>query len=218
MNRRLLYSAIFDGSYPFGDMFDVVTTITIPEEMKVTNSVLIIWGGGDISPMLYDAEKSKHTCTDDKPSKRDVIEWELAKEAVKHGIPVIGICRGAQLMCALSGGSLIQDISGHTASHMMDICSTGEKLLTSSLHHQMMFPWDIDYEMIAVAAPLMSRHYIVRPKDSKEDTYLVDVPCEPEIVWFPKTKALAIQGHPEFMTSQARFVEYCASLIKKYCD
>jgi GMP synthase-like glutamine amidotransferase len=216
MPKKLLYSAVFDGQYPFAPLFRDVVTVEDPDRMTAKDSVLIIWGGGDISPTLYGHGVSARTHGTDIPSNRDLIEWDLARTAVREGIPIIGICRGAQMMCAMSKGSLIQDITGHHQSHEIEVLKTNETMITSSLHHQMMFPWNIEHKMIAVSRPTRSNHYITRPKEAKEDVYVTDVPCEPEIIWFPQTKSLCIQGHPEFLGVQSRFVQFCFELVSTY--
>ena len=217
MLKKTLYSALFRGEYPFGNIFETVTTVINPDEMVEDNSVLIIWGGGDISPTLYNHGVSKLTGASEDPSGRDLYELDLARHAVDRGIPIIGICRGAQLMCAVSGGYLIQDVTGHTSAHDMTVIQTGEILKTSSLHHQMMYPWEIEHKMIAVSTQNRSRRYVTHPLESHEDILIEALPYdEPEIVWFPKTKSLAIQGHPEFMSMNDPFVNFCFDLVKKY--
>ena len=216
MRNKTLYSAIFDGEYPFGPLFKEVTTITSPSEMTEKDAVLILWGGGDISPSLYGHGVSRATGAGHDPSNRDMVEYGLANKAVELGIPVIGICRGAQLMCAVSGGYLIQDVTGHTRSHQMEDIETKEVMTTSSLHHQMMFPWGVAHQIIARALPAISEHYIAHPESSATDINIEAIPCEPEIIWFPKTKSLCIQGHPEFMGVTTRYVEYCFELVKKW--
>ena len=218
MHHKILYSAIFDGGYPFASMFDKVTTVTLEEELVEKDSMLILWGGGDIHPSLYGHEVSPKSHVSWGLSTMDEIEWALANKAVSLGIPVIGICRGAQMMCALSGGSLIQDISGHTTSHNMKVLLDGEVIGISSLHHQMMYPWDTEHKMIAISDPNRSKSYIIRPKNSNSDIELKEIPCEPEIIWFPLTKSLAIQGHPEFYETESRYVKYCKELIRGYCN
>jgi GMP synthase-like glutamine amidotransferase len=210
-NNKVLYSALFDGEYPFGDLFEKVTTVMLPEELVDEGGCLIIWGGGDISPSYYNHSVSRHTGATLVPDRRDTLEWDLANKAVSMGIPVIGICRGAQMMNAKSGGYLIQDVTGHTRQHEM-ITNKDEKMQTSSLHHQMMaFEPDQDVVMIAKSSPALSKHYII------EKEIDLEVPeCEPEIVYFPQTKALCIQGHPEYMSLNSRFVRYCSELVKQY--
>lgn len=71
-------------------------------------AVLLLEGGGDISPYLY-GQKPVHTFA--TVNDRDLREQFLYTAARRMQIPVIGICRGHQMMAALEGGTLHQDIS-----------------------------------------------------------------------------------------------------------
>ena len=210
MLDRVLYSALFNGDYPFKDTFREVTTVMEPTQIEDTNSVLIIWGGGDISPTIYNHPVLKCTGAREELSSRDKYELALAKRAIELGIPVIGVCRGAQMMCALAGGFLIQDVSGHTSGHDMKIVASNSLVRTSSLHHQMMYPFDVEHELLAVASPTLSKKYVAAIE--------VLMPSEPEVVWFPQVKALCIQGHPEFERDDSPLVQYCKELINAYCS
>src|SRR5207245_1266296 len=48
-------------------------------------------------------------------SERDALELPLARDAIAAGLPVLGICRGMQLLNVAVGGSLIQHLDGHRA-------------------------------------------------------------------------------------------------------
>lgn len=86
----------------------------IPERISIRHApsgehldALIIGGGNDISPEHYDGDinaKVKHDLA------RDLLEIEWIHKALKHRIPLLGICRGAQLINVVLGGNLYQDI------------------------------------------------------------------------------------------------------------
>lgn len=67
---------------------------------------LIIGGGDDISPELYGAEIVTTARLD---PARDQLERRLAAEALARGVPVLGICRGAQMLNVALGGTLHGD-------------------------------------------------------------------------------------------------------------
>jgi putative glutamine amidotransferase len=70
---------------------------------------LLMPGGYDIHPRRWDeAEPLHHTAEPDE--SRDELEIPLAREAWRLGLPILGICRGEQLLNVALGGSLIQDI------------------------------------------------------------------------------------------------------------
>jgi putative glutamine amidotransferase len=68
---------------------------------------LVISGGNDIGPELYGGEENPKTRID---SARDTLEIEWIEYALERSIPLLGICRGAQLINAVLGGTLHQDI------------------------------------------------------------------------------------------------------------
>ncbi len=72
-------------------------------------SGLILTGGGDIDPSLYKEEGNRGNCTD-IDGNRDLLEKTMIDEALALRMPILGICRGEQMLNVYSGGSLITDI------------------------------------------------------------------------------------------------------------
>ena len=216
---KILASAIFDQESPFDFLFQKRINLELGQDLQANLPVdaLILWGGEDISPSIYN-QKSSWLYTDAKEemSIRDKIEVDLAKEAIKLGIPIIGICRGAQLMCALSGGSVIQHVTNHCKWGQHDmLTNAGQTLPTNSIHHQMMNPFKIpNFELLAWSKIKLSTKYIGAEGRDIVEAYHPDFK-EPEIVWFPTTKSLCIQGHPEFSTAKFPFIKYCLELTQR---
>jgi putative glutamine amidotransferase len=69
---------------------------------------LILQGGDDVAPESYGEKPLKPEWSGD--AVRDRYELELAKEFLACNKPVLGICRGAQLLNVLFGGTLYQDL------------------------------------------------------------------------------------------------------------
>jgi gamma-glutamyl-gamma-aminobutyrate hydrolase PuuD len=81
--------------------------------LDVLDGLLLI-GGADLDPALYGAEP--HPATAGTRPERDEHERRLFAAALDRGTPVLGVCRGAQLMTAALGGTLHQhlpDLLGH---------------------------------------------------------------------------------------------------------
>jgi hypothetical protein len=203
---------------PFDALFNRGQQITADHIYEGVVDCLVIWGGADISPTIYNEPVGPRTGASEFLSHRDQVEVNACQAAIAMGIPIIGICRGAQLLCALAGGKLVQDVSGHcNGDHLMHTMD-GRSISTSSVHHQMMYPWDIQHQLIAWSARSRSKDYIgVDPTKMVVPLKLDDGEhVEPEIVYFPTIRGLAIQGHPEFMNVRDPFVTYCKELVTEY--
>jgi putative glutamine amidotransferase len=70
---------------------------------------LVLQGGADVAPETYGEEPLHPEWAGDRV--RDVYEMELLHEFVEAGKPVLGICRGAQIINVAYGGTLYQDIN-----------------------------------------------------------------------------------------------------------
>lgn len=200
--------------WPFDQVFDngLRVDAKMIEEGAPIDS-LIIWGGEDISPKIYNETASRFVGHYyNELSARDHLEVAACKAAMARDIPIIGVCRGAQLLCALAGGRLIQHVENHGRDHYIDTFDH-KHIITSSCHHQMMFPFGVDHKMIAWSSKRVSDVYVNQHNLNDPE---MEGQVEPEICWFPKIKGLAIQGHPEFMDEKDPFVQYCMDLTHMY--
>lgn len=173
---------------------------------------VIFWGGADIHPSLYKQGRSYMSQAGVLPTRRDEFEWNVMKYCKINRIPMIGICRGAQLMCAFAGGTLIQHTTGHNSGPHAMTTKEGEVMTTSSCHHQMLYPWDIEHEMLAWSGLSLSKTYL----DGKDNEINMTGKEEPEVVYFPQLNGLAIQGHPEWVAPASDFALYCNRLVREY--
>lgn len=72
---------------------------------------LLLPGGGDLAPHYYGQEDCGGNQIDEA---RDAREMALVQEFISAGKPILGICRGAQLLAAALGGTLHQHVNGHS--------------------------------------------------------------------------------------------------------
>jgi putative glutamine amidotransferase len=70
-------------------------------------SSLILQGGGDICPSFYNQE-NKHA--ENVTKFRDIFELALIQKAIEKGLPILGICRGMQIINIFFGGNLHQNL------------------------------------------------------------------------------------------------------------
>lgn len=204
-----LVSAYYNGAYPFDEMglFDSFASTSDPNQLT-KEDCLVVWGGSDIPVQYYNKGRSSRSWAAKEPTERDAVEWALINRAAELGIPMIGVCRGAQMMCALAGGYLIQDVSGHGGKHIVKT-DDGQEFYTNSIHHQMMMPAQAKHQLLASIPKPLSREYW-------DEDNLVNVDIEREYIYFDDIKAHAIQWHPEGMYIYTEANKFIANKIKEF--
>lgn len=153
---------------------------------------IVFIGGTDISSSLYGQKAVGEAQRPDVD--RDELEVNVYRTFV--GIkPMIGICRGAQLLNVLNGGTLWQHVNNHGMIHWaVDLTKPKEKLRVSSMHHQMMRPAvGAETFLVANEATMFKDYERTLYDTEKTTTPYMDA----EGVFYPKTKSLCFQSHPE---------------------
>jgi putative glutamine amidotransferase len=182
---------------------------------------LLLSGGGDIAPRHYGEEPHPELGKVDE--LRDRVELPLARWAAADGKPILGICRGAQLINVALGGTLYQDIPSqlttelahngsyanenwaHMAhdlrldpqSHLAQLCGT-TTLPINSLHHQ----------SIKTVAPGLhpvgwAPDGVVEAVEGDNGHFLIGVQCHPE--------ALQATADQRWQAVFQRFVASCSA-------
>jgi putative glutamine amidotransferase len=77
---------------------------------------VLLTGGGDVDPVFYGEDR--HETVEDAEPGRDEFELDLARRAVEADLPLLAICRGAQVLNVAAGGTLVQDIPSAVASEL----------------------------------------------------------------------------------------------------
>lgn len=79
---------------------------------------IVLAPGRDIDPLRYGQEP--HSLLAATEPQRDAFELELVDRALSRGLPILGMCRGVQLLNVALGGTLVQDVSLVAAGHPSD--------------------------------------------------------------------------------------------------
>jgi putative glutamine amidotransferase len=114
---------------------------------------LVLTGGSDVDPRFYG--EGPHPRLGPTVVERDEFELALTREALRLGMPILGICRGMQILNVAMDGALRQDLTGEetdgiahgtggfrAAYHEIEITDpelgrrTGARPRVNSLHHQ----------------------------------------------------------------------------------
>src|SRR5512138_896620 len=79
-----------------------------PRAVLQTIDGVLLTGGGDVDPAFYGEDR--HEAVEDAEPGRDEFELDLARRAIEEDVPLLAICRGAQVLNVAAGGTLVQDI------------------------------------------------------------------------------------------------------------
>lgn len=178
---------------------------------------LLLTGGGDLSPALY-GEARLPECGEIEP-ERDAAEIELTRWALDAGTPVLGVCRGMQLLSIVRGGTLYQDIvSQHSGSPRHDII---DQPRAHRAHSITLHPDSRLAAILGTRAPVVNSLHHQAVKDAGVDVEIVGwsedgIAEAMELQGHPF--ALAVQYHPEELAPTdeasrrlfAAFVKACA--------
>ena len=107
VNKDYVSSVISAGAVPLMIPMDA-TEENLRQTLELVDG-MIFSGGHDIAPIRYGEEphqKSQEICPE-----RDDFDFLLYRLAKEHSLPILGICRGFQLMNVSEGGKLYQDLS-----------------------------------------------------------------------------------------------------------
>lgn len=170
-------------------------------------------GGSDVDVSLYNEPRNPTTFSD---LDRDLYEKGVFNLAKSLGKKMIGICRGSQFLGVMNGTRLVQNQSNPSFLHPM-ITHDGKVLTVSSTHHQAVHMWNLPadhYKLLGWTVGVSGYH-----EDGRRNEMVIGkVPDnkEVEMVYYPHTKCLGIQQHPEMLyhdPAHAPMITYMRSLL-----
>ncbi len=173
-------------------------------------------GGADVSPSLYGQHIHPKTRTS---PRRDKIEKMFFLAALKHKIPMAGICRGGQFLNVMCGGQLWQHVEGHTGRHNAIFTDSKKEhqIIVTSTHHQMMIPKNKpkDLMVLMVANMGMRKEKYTSLIATKKMITIKAKNKDVEALYYIENKCLCFQPHPEF-THEKKLAKIYFSFIDMY--
>lgn len=174
----------------------------IEKYIDLIDALMISGGDYDLDPSIYGEKIEPETRT--LRSNRSIFEAELIKAALAKNIPILGICAGYQLLAAMCGGKLLQDIKTaypnaleHEQKHLgihMSKPSHSITIKTNSLLYKI-----VSKEQIEVNS---SHHQAVKSVGPEMIISAVAPDGIVEAIEMPKYSfVLGVEWHPEFMAS-----------------
>ncbi len=199
-------------------MLPLTSNETILSQLLDTVDGILFTGGQDVYPMVYNQSPSKfcgEVCLE-----RDDMEQKLLRLAMKQDKPLLGICRGIQILNATLGGSLYQDIA---AEYKSEINHRQEAPYDKPVHTVRIIQDSPLYRLLGKdLIPVNSCHHQAVKSLGKElqvmaysEDGLVEAVCvkDKKFMW-------AVQWHPEcsYLTNDASmkiFEEFVAATTRK---
>ena len=121
-------------------------TISNTDSILALADAIILTGGEDINPLHYSDTLNLKVCGPIDYS-RDTLELKLFNFAIKNKLPLVGVCRGMQMMNVASGGTLFGDIPtqlGNDVIHRNNGEVMHQIAITNSKYSTFIFPSDLD--------------------------------------------------------------------------
>jgi len=159
---------------------------------------LLLTGGGDICSLEYGEEP--HPTLGLQDPIRDSMELLATRHAQERGIPILGICRGLQLLNVAAGGTLIQDVKSQVPNVLQHYTYSLEPVFGHSIEIE---PGSLLHEVMRVARTNVNSYHHQAVKDVGRGLKVVARAADGVVEAIEASDGrpvLAVQFHPEEST------------------
>lgn len=168
---------------------------------------LVIPGGADIDPRFYGQQAGADIDLDELDPAFDAFQLRWTRQALELGQPILGICRGLQVMNVAAGGTLLQHVPDHSFPHQRRQTIHGLQLdphsgLARSLG-------DTQVEVNSIHHQALDRVAGIFQAVAWAPDGIVEAVENPEAPW-----QRGVQFHPEDLVGQGRFQQLFGELLE----
>jgi gamma-glutamyl-gamma-aminobutyrate hydrolase PuuD len=168
--------------------------------------LVVFTGGVDVDPGLYGEAPHKTTMFNEKRDTDDINLYLMCKD---EGIPMFGVCRGAQFLHVMQGGKLYQHVNNHYGDHSMyDVRDQKMIEKVSSVHHQMVIQ-NVTGGMEILGTSVKATERWKNPNDC-----VVGSSGDIEAFFYRDVCAFGVQGHPEY-AGYNYYTKWCLDQINE---
>ncbi|MEO7031447.1 MAG: gamma-glutamyl-gamma-aminobutyrate hydrolase family protein [Herbaspirillum sp.] len=177
---------------------------------------LVLQGGADVAPQTYSEEVTRPEWNGDRA--RDMYELELLHEFIEAGKPVLGICRGCQLINVAFGGTLYQDIASEVPGAIEHVND-----LYDGNHHPIVFPKGSSLTSLFAPQPAPEQTYLVNSihhqavKDLGRNVTVEALSARDNMVeairYRKSAFVVGLQWHPEFHRAAGPELMDCTPIL-----
>lgn len=176
---------------------------------------LVLQGGADVSPQTYSETPTRPEWSGDRA--RDVYELELLHEFIDAGKPVLGICRGCQLINVAFGGTLYQDVATNVPEALAHVHSDYD-----AHRHAIVFPQGSSLSRMFpnLNRPIVNSIHHQAVKDLGRDI-MVEAMSDPdgivEAIRYQRASfVMGLQWHPEFHRAGGVDLLDCTPILDEF--
>lgn len=204
VNNDYVQAVVRAGGIPY--IIPMVSDEEVIKEQILNVDALILSGGQDVDPLFY-GEEPKRNLGGILP-QRDIFDMSLINFAMEKKIPILGICRGEQILNVANGGTLYQDLAyipdsyikhnqqrlPHTPTHTIIIDENselgkilGKEAVVNSFHHLAIKDVAPGFKMIAHA-----KDGVVEGIEKIDEHFIMAVQFHPEMLseFYPKMQKI----------------------------
>ena len=222
---NILYNGNYDHTFYekfFSNIYDKVNMIKFDKDKSIPTDIdlVLFTGESNINPKYYNEPAPKKS---NYNADRDALE-RVMFNAYKS-TPKLGINRGALLLTAFCGGSIVQTLNGHNCGtheceYSIDylnkmLSKNNRSYNVKSNHTSMMFPYNLNEDRYSIT--LVSKYYLSDTYKSGygDEKVISNIKYfyEPEIVNYFDYNTLCIQG--DFDSEGTEYNQLCYSMIHK---